>query len=91
MKRNSRKQGRPMKRPSRIGAIGKRKSEYPRQTDPNLPVADQVLIDHLRLDLLGVDRTGLFLGLPFVTCALDSSTRQVIGFSMSFVPPHRGD
>ena len=90
MKRINGKPGRPMKKRSGIGGTGKRMRPSPRQSVPDGAVADQILIDHRPLDLFVVAPTGLPIGRPFVTYALDSSTGKVIDVSLSFEPP-RGD
>lgn len=49
---------------------------------------DRVEIDHTVIDLMVVDeRSGLPLGRPYLTVAIDSFTRCVLGYYMSFEPP----
>jgi putative transposase len=49
---------------------------------------DRVEIDHTIIDLIVVDdKTGLPIGRPTITVAIDRKTRCILGFSISFEPP----
>jgi putative transposase len=49
---------------------------------------ERVEIDHCRLDVLLVDdRTGLPLGRPWLTIAIDCNSRMVVGYHLSFDAP----
>lgn len=49
---------------------------------------DRVEIDHTVIDLTVVDgRSGLPLGRPYLTIAIDDDTRCILGYYLSFEPP----
>tara|TARA_R110001599_G_scaffold64023_3_gene179193 strand:+ start:848055 stop:850091 length:2037 start_codon:yes stop_codon:yes gene_type:complete len=49
---------------------------------------DRVEIDHTVIDLTVVDgRSGLPLGRPYLTLAIDDDTRCILGYYLSFEPP----
>lgn len=51
---------------------------------------ERVHIDHTQLDIEIIDReTGLNLGRPWLTVALDAYSRRVLGHWLSFQPPSR--
>jgi putative transposase len=56
-----------------------------RKPDRNL---ERIELDHCLLDLLlADDKTGMALGRPWLTIAIDCNSRMVVGFHLSFDPP----
>lgn len=64
-----------------------KESSYLKTYDPGLPLS-QVQIDHTRIDLMVWDtKERVWLKRPWLTLVIDSASRVILGFHLSFDPP----